>query len=131
MPRPIHFEIHAADPERCKGFYSELFGWSFTHLSDMNDYHLIKTGEAGEPGIDGGLMRRMGDNPDPREPTPVVAYVCTIGVADVDASVAKALSLGGVVALPKMAIPGVGWLAYVKDTESNILGLMQNDPAAA
>jgi predicted enzyme related to lactoylglutathione lyase len=35
------------------------------------------------------------------------------------------------VAVPKMAIPGVGWLAYCTDTEGNVFGLMQNDPNAA
>ena len=30
-----------------------------------------------------------------------------------------------------MAVPGVGWLAYAKDTEGNIFGLMQADPSAA
>ncbi|THD81980.1 MAG: VOC family protein [Phenylobacterium sp.] len=131
MPRPIHFEIHAADPERCKGFYSALFGWTFTEPPGMAGYHLISTGSPGEPGIDGGMVRRMGDNPDSKDPTPVIAYVCTVGVDDVDGHVAKALSLGGGVAVPKMAIPGVGWLAYVKDTESNIVGLMHSDPTAA
>ena len=38
--------------------------------------------------------------------------------------------LRGTLALPKMAVPGVGWLAYVKDTEGNILGMMQRDPNA-
>ena len=33
-------------------------------------------------------------------------------------------------ALPKMPIPGVGWLAYLKDTEGNVFGLMQSDPSA-
>ena len=28
------------------------------------------------------------------------------------------------------AIPGVGWLAYCKDTEGHIFGMMQNDPSA-
>ena len=129
MPRPVHFEIHAEDAERAKRFYGELFGWTFTPYGP--DYHLIDTGPADQPGINGGMVKRMGPNPDPMAPTPVVAYTCTIDVPDVDAYRAKALSLGGSEALPKMAIPGVGWLAYVKDTESNILGLMQNDPAAA
>jgi predicted enzyme related to lactoylglutathione lyase len=131
MPRPIHFEIHAADRDRCKAFYEALFGWSFVQPPGMEGYHLISTGAADEPGINGGLVQRMGENPDPKDPVPVTAYVCTIGVEDLDRYVGKALSLGGSVALPKMAVPGVGWLAYVKDTESNILGLMQNDPAAA
>jgi predicted enzyme related to lactoylglutathione lyase len=128
MPRPIHFEIHAADREGAIRFYSQLLGWTFTPFGDR--YHLIKTGEDG-PGIDGGLVPRMGDNPGPEDASAVTSFVCTVDVPDVDAGVEKALALGGAVALPKMAIPGVGWLAYVKDNQGNILGLMKNDPAAA
>ena len=131
MPRPIHFEIHAQDPERAQNFYEKLFGWSFTKWGDGGwDYWLIKTGEKA-PGIDGGMVRRMGDAPDPEAATPVVGYVCTVGVEDLDQTVTTALSLGGSLALPKMAIKGVGWLAYVKDTEGNILGLMDDDPDAS
>jgi predicted enzyme related to lactoylglutathione lyase len=32
--------------------------------------------------------------------------------------------------MPKMAVPGVGWLAYAKDTEGNIFGIMQPDTVA-
>jgi predicted enzyme related to lactoylglutathione lyase len=52
-------------------------------------------------------------------------------VAALDDQLAKVLSLGGSIALPKQPIPGVGWLAYAKDTEGNVFGLMQNDPEAA
>ena len=130
MPRPVHFEIHAADPVRARRFYEGLFGWTFTPLDFMN-YSLIKTGDAGSPGIDGGLFERMGPNPDSAAPTPVIGYVCTVGVDDLGADMARALALGGSVAVPKAAIPGVGWLAYCKDTEANIFGMMQNDPSAA
>jgi predicted enzyme related to lactoylglutathione lyase len=129
MPRPIHFEVHAQDPARAQRFYEALLGWSFQRWGEQ-DYWLIKTGE-GAPGIDGGMIRRMGAAPDPADPTPVVAYVCTVGVEDVDAYVAKGVSLGGTVAVPKMAIQGVGWLAYLKDPEGNIFGLMDADPTAA
>ena len=37
---------------------------------------------------------------------------------------------GGSIALPKMPVPGVGWLAYFKDTEGNIFGAMQGDANA-
>ena len=37
---------------------------------------------------------------------------------------------GGTIAVPKMAVPGVGWLVYFKDTEGNIIGAMENDPDA-
>ena len=42
-----------------------------------------------------------------------------------------ALAPGGSVAVPLSAVPGIGWLAYVKDPDGNILGLMQSDPAAS
>ena len=29
MPRPVHFEIQADNPERAIKFYRELFGWEF------------------------------------------------------------------------------------------------------
>ena len=102
MPRPIHFEIHAADPERVQQFYGALFGWSFTPLESM-PYHLIRTGTDGEPGIDGGLVRRMGPNPDPQEPTPVVGYVCTVNVDDLDASV-EGSTVGGSLRVGRAAL---------------------------
>ena len=37
---------------------------------------------------------------------------------------------GGTLALTKMAIPHVGWVAYVKDPDGNIFGLHQADPSA-
>lgn len=128
MPRPVHFEIHAEDPERAIRFYTELFGWTFAKWEGPMDYWLINTGSEGEPGINGGLMRRMG--PPPAEMQPVNAFVCTVGVSSVDTSVTQVTQNGGTIALPKMPIPSVGWLAYVKDTEGNILGLMESDSSA-
>jgi predicted enzyme related to lactoylglutathione lyase len=29
-----------------------------------------------------------------------------------------------------MAIPGIGWLGYLKDPDGNIVGVMQSDPSA-
>jgi len=125
MSRPVHFEIHATDMDRAQLFYETMFGWTFQSLGD--DYRLITTGSEG-PGINGGMVRRRGDPPKGGEP--VNAWMCTVDVEDVDAAVAGAEANGGSVALPKMAIPGVGWLAYVKDCEGNILGMMQNDRSA-
>ena len=128
MPRVSHFEIHADNPERAIPFYAGLFGWQFQKWDGPMPYWLITTGPDSEPGINGGLMKRMG--PPPADMQAVNAYVCTTMVPNLDASVEKALATGGSMALPKMPIPGVGWLAYVKDTEGNILGMMQHDPAA-
>jgi len=126
MPRVVHFEIHAADPERAVNFYQTLFGW-FQKWEGPMDYWLIITGPDDQRGINGGLVRRQGEI----DGQAVIAYVCTVDVEDVDASVKTAIDNGGQVALPKMPIPGVGWLAYCKDTEGNIFGVMQNDPNAA
>lgn len=128
MSRVTHFEIHATTPKALIDFYTALFGWTFTQW-EPQDYWLITTGPDGTPGINGGLLPRRGDAPV--EMQAVNAYVCTAEVASVDDSVAKALELGGSVALPKMPIPGMGWLAYIKDPDGNILGMMQLDETAA
>jgi uncharacterized protein len=126
MPRPIHFEIHAADTGRAQRFYSELFGWKFESWGPPGVYWIVKTGAG--PGIDGGLVPRRGGQPG--ETQAVNAFVCTVDVPSVDDAAAKAQSLGGSLAVPKMPIPGVGWLVYVKDSEGNLLGLMTADSSA-
>jgi uncharacterized protein len=88
----------------------------------------VTTGPDSEPGINGGLLKRRG--PPPAEGQPVNAFPCTVRVPAIDEYPARAQQQGGHIALPKMAVPCVGWLAYVKDTEGNILGLMQSDSSA-
>ncbi len=128
MSRVVHFEIQAADPARAVRFYTELFGWRFHEWTGGEDYWLITTGPDDRPGINGGLLRRRG--PAPTEGQPVNAHVCTVDVAALDEVVARVPGAGGTVAVAKMPIPGVGWLAYLKDTEGNIFGVMQEDPTA-
>jgi predicted enzyme related to lactoylglutathione lyase len=120
MPRPIHFEIPAENPQRAIHFYSKVFGWKFSKWEGTWDYWLISTGQSPEPGIDGGLMLRR----DPNQPC-----VNTVGVENLDQTIATVLSSGGSIALPKMPVPGVGWLAYCKDSEGHIFGIMQGDPS--
>ena len=128
MSRPIHFEIHATDPTRAITFYTQLFDWTFTKWESPMDYWLIKTGEQGTPGIDGGLMPRRGGAPTATQPCN--AFVCTVDVANVDAAAKRVVELGGTIVVPKMAIPTVGWLTYGHDTDDNIFGMMQMDAAA-
>lgn len=111
---------------RSVAFYEALFGWEIRQWGEQ-PYWLINTGSEG-PGINGGLLPRRGIGP--LQGQAVNAYVCTAEVASVDACVENALSLGGTIALPKMAIPTVGWLAYIADPDGNILGMMQTDPEA-
>ncbi len=126
MPRVVHFEIHADDPERAVRFYQSALDWQFHKWDGPVDYWLITTGPAGTPGIDGGMVRRQG----PIDGTAVTAFVCSVDVPSVDDYTRRATAAGGQVVVPKMPIPGVGWLSYCKDTEGNIFGLYQRDPSA-
>ena len=128
MSRVVHFEIYAENPERVIRFYTAVFGWEFSKWAGPVDYWLIKTGPDSEPGINGGLTRRHG--PAPLDGQAVNAYTCTVRVSSVDEYTAKITANGGQIALPKMPIPGIGWLAYGKDTEGNIFGVMTSDPTA-
>src|SRR5579872_5292277 len=110
MPRPIHFEIPAEDPDRAMEFYKKVFGWTFQKWDGPMPYWMIITGSDKEPGINGELMPRR----DPAQPC-----VNTVGVTDLDDSLATVAAHGGKEVVPKMAIPGVGWLAYCKDTEGH------------
>lgn len=130
---PVHFEIHADNPERAAKFYAAVFGWTITKWDNpAMEYWLVTTGkaESGDkwPGIDGGLLRRMG--PAPKGGEPVNAFVCTITVSSLDETWKKIQDAGGSEALPKMPIPGMGWLMYCKDTDGNIFGLMEEDTNA-
>jgi len=120
MPRVIHFEIPADDPERAVEFYKKVFGWTVDKWSGPTDYWLVTTGK-GEPGIDGGILKR---------PHPGAGTVNTIGVADLDVALQQVQRAGGKTVVPKMAIPGVGHLAYCQDPEGNTFGMMQADTSA-
>jgi len=121
MPRPVHFEINCDDPERAAKFFTDVFGWEIKKWEGPVEYWLVMTGDPKIPGIDGGLMKRE---------APGAAVYNTIDVPSVDEYVKKIAAAGGTIAVPKMAIPGVGWFAYFKDTEGNIHGIMENDPKA-
>jgi predicted enzyme related to lactoylglutathione lyase len=121
--RVVHFDVYADDVERASAFYQNVFGWTIQKVEGM-DYWLIKTGE-GEPGIDGGMSQR--ESPT-QGATPQFGFTCTVAVEDVKAAFEAALAAGGSEVHKPGPVPGVGYLAYVRDTEGNHLGLMQRDP---
>ena len=121
MPRVIHFEIDAAKPERLVNFYEKIFGWKIEKWEGPVEYWLITTGKDDQPGINGGLSKRT-------ESQPTIAN--TIDIPSVDEFVKKVEKNGGKIVVPKHAIPGVGYIAYFKDPEGNVFGMMQDDPSA-
>ncbi len=121
MPRLVHFEMNVKDVHKAISFYEDVFGWRFEKWDGPMDYWLIMTGDEDETGIDGGLGYA-------EEGFPKV--VNTIDVANIDDIIEKIESKGGEIVRPKHAVPHVGWLAYFKDSEGVISGIMQNDPTA-
>jgi len=121
LDRIVHFEIHATDPATLSQFYAKAFGWNFRHLPEM-DYYLF---DNGGKGIGGGMPKRVG--PKPADGAPVSAFVNSIGVDSLDDVLKRALDAGATIAMPKMAIPGVGWQAYIRDPDNNMLGIHQAD----
>ena len=121
MPRVIHFEFPADNPERAAKFYQDVFGWKIDRWDGPVDYWLITTGTDEEPGINGALMRRGEDDTGTRN---------TVEVRSVDESMKAVKESGGRVVMAKMPVPGVGWIALCSDTEGNVFGMMQPDPSA-
>ncbi len=123
MPRPVHFDITAQNPERAVKFYGDAFGWKFQKWdAGGQPYWLVTTGEDPEPGINGGLSQRSSGG--------AAATLNTIGVHSIDEAVSMVVECGGKITTPKGPIPGVGWYAEFTDTEGNKLGLMQEDRSA-
>ena len=121
MPRIIHFDIPADDPARAQKFYQELFGWKFEKWDGPMEYWVVKTGDEKQPGINGGLAKRMPGQ---------IGVTNTIDVDSVDEFAKKIQSKGGKVIMPKTAIPQVGYFAQCMDTEGNIFGIIQMDKNA-
>lgn len=118
MNRITHFEFPVDDADRAASFYTQAFGWQIAKWDGPQDYWLIKTGPDDQPGIDGALTPRS-------EGAMTISNV--LDVADVDAASEQVVAAGGVIVLPKMAVPGIGYVAYFRDTEGNVLGMMQDD----
>src|SRR5262245_28750965 len=121
MPKPTYFEIPADNPERAIAFYGGVLGWTFSKWDGAADYWMVNTGPNGEPGINGGLLRRQ----HPGQPC-----VNSMFVENLDATLAAVEAHGGSCVVPRMPVAGVGWLAYCKDTEGHTFGIMQPDSAA-
>lgn len=121
MSRVIHFEIPAAHPEKLSAFYQQVFGWKFDKWAGPMEYWMIVTGKDGQPGINGGMLRKPGG---------ISSTTNTISVESVDHAVGAVTKAGGKLVMPKTPIPGVGYFAYCEDTEGNVFGVMQADATA-
>jgi uncharacterized protein len=123
MNRITHFEIYTADPEAVRPFYENVFDWQFKKFEGgPMEYWLVTTGTEKEPGINGGMTRpRKGQSP---------GTLNTIAVASLEGTMKKIGECGGSICVPKMGIPGVGWLAYAQDPAGNVFGIIEPDSNA-
>lgn len=124
MDKIVHFELPADDVSRASTFYSGVFGWGMQEVPDMK-YTMIHTVDIDEKtqtpkeagAINGGMFKRTADLP---------VTVVTIDVSDIDAALEKVKAAGGSVVREKVSVGPMGFIAYFKDTEGNVVGLFQN-----
>ena len=123
MDKVVHFEIPADDLARAEKFYGEVFGWQIQSMPEMN-YTIARTAEVDEkmmikePGaINGGMLKRN---------AVVTVPGITIQVASIDEAIKKVLAGGGQVVKEKVAVGNMGFIAYFKDSESNVLSMWEN-----
>ena len=96
-----HFEICAADPAKLAEFYRGLFG------------------------------RQIDDAAFTYHPIPALyTRIHYVSVPSIDEAIAQAEILGGVLLVPKTAVPKTAWYAIAADPEGNIFAIWQADPAA-
>ena len=120
----VHFELPADNVERAKTFYKSAFGWDISQYPGM-EYHMVTTAEVDQKtrmlkeagAINGGLTKR--DNQ-------VKNTVITIDVQDIDTALKNIEKLGGHMVRKKEPVADMGFTAYFKDTEGNIVGLWQS-----
>ena len=121
--RVVHFEIPFDDGDRARAFYREAFGWEVSQMPEF-DYTAAATGPAGEQGptepgyINGGMFRRDGG--------PLSGPIITLDVENIEDTLAKIESLGGSGVGEKLPVGDMGFAAYFRDPEGNVMGLWQN-----
>ena len=81
------------------------------------EYHAVTTGspKIGTLNSAGLYRRHQGEQ--------ILDFV---EVEDIDAILLKVEKLGGKIAMPKTAIPGVGHTAMILDSEGNLIGLLMH-----
>lgn len=112
----VHVELNTQDLPKAKDFYGKLFGWKMKDM-DMGPggtYTVIDP----EGGTGGGMMK----HPMPGAPSMWLAYVL---VDDLDASTAKARSLGAHIIKEATEVPGMGRFTIFIDPTGAALALWE------
>jgi len=109
----VHNELNTTDVAKAKKFYGTLFDWKLEDMPmDGMTYTMIKIGDS----TGGGIMA----SPVPGAPSFWLSYVL---VDDIEASTAKAKSLGATVMRDVTEVMDMGWLSIIVDPTGAALGL--------
>jgi predicted enzyme related to lactoylglutathione lyase len=125
--RVVHFEIPFDDGDRARSFYEKAFGWEMMSMPDMG-YTLVTTGPSGdegptEPGyINGGMMQREG---------PFTAPNLVLDVENLEDALKAVNDAGGTTVSERQAVGDMGFAAYFKDSEGNLVGLWETAAPAS
>lgn len=123
MPNPfVHLELNSTDVSKSKTFYTSLFDWKLEDVDNnvTGAYTMIQVGN----GTGGGIMQQM----MPGVGSFWLAYVL---VDDIEASTAKAKSLGAKLMRDVTEVTGMGWLSIIVDPTGAPLGLWKPKPRQA
>ncbi len=114
----IHwFEIFVTDLDRAVRFYQTMLDIELRPEKE-DDRPMAIFASAVEEGVGGALVRPAG-----REPTDTGALVYLDANGKLDASLARVERAGGKIVMPKTDIGPPGFIALVRDTEGNVVGL--------
>ena len=129
MDKVVHFELPVDNIDRAKKFYKEAFDWTTEDVPNM-DYVIVRTAEVDENrmikevgAINGGMFKREGAGETVNSPS------FAVSVENIDEAVKKIKNAGGLIFKEKSPVGDMGFIAYFKDTEGNILSVWQNKPA--
>jgi uncharacterized protein len=120
MGQPVvHFEIIGKDGEKLQSYYSELFGWEIDSNNPMKYGIVPREGNVTPEGI--GIGGGVATGPEGYEGH-LTFY---IEVPDIEASLAKAESLGGTRVMgPDQVMEGLA-VGQFTDPEGHLVGLVK------
>ena len=123
--RVVHFEIPFDDGDRARSFYSQAFGWQMMPMPEMG-YTIVMSGPSGEHGpsepgfINGGMMQRQ---------EPFTSPNLVLDVDNLETTLEAVNAAGGTTVSGRQAVGDMGFTAYFKDTEGNLVGLWETAPS--
>jgi predicted enzyme related to lactoylglutathione lyase len=115
MPHPvIHAEIRSEDPDATRKFFADLFGWKVASEGGLPGYTFIDTG------VEGGTFVAISPRQGAKD-----EVLFFVGVEDVDATLQKAVALGGKVIQPAQHVPGTSFGVFA-DAQGHKVGVAAN-----